>query len=139
MYKYYANRVQDLLLRPKNYVDSTPLDINDLVIFPHKESDMEQEFKLGLIINKEEDADTQARIYEVAYANSDEVSLPTNKSDKTAIQTKCRTTRNGIESLIRIYSADDKDMNTDIDYINHCVSHNAQRDNRSEMHEVSSR
>ena len=137
MYKYYANRVQDLLLRPKNYVDSTPLDINDLVIFPHKESDMGQEFKLGLIINKEEDADTQARIYEVAYANSDEVSLPTNKSDKTAIQTKCRTTRKGIESLIRIFSADDKDLNSDIDFINHCVSHNAQRDNRSEIHEVS--
>ena len=137
MYKFYANRVQDLLLRPKNYDNATPLNINDLVIFPYKESEFDVQYKLGLIINKEVDADTQARIYEVAYANSDEISLPTNKSDKTAIQTKCRTTRKGVESLIKIYSADDKDLNTDIDYINKYVSDSTNQDNSGEVHEVS--
>ena len=59
------------------------------------------------------------------------------KSDKTAIQTKCRTTRKGVESLIKIYSADDKDLNTDIDYINKCVSDSTNQDNSGEVHEVS--
>ena len=74
--------------------------------------------KLGLITKLEYDSDGISRIAEIKYCLSQEQSLPVDNTDKTQINQNCRFTRRGIHTIVKIYSANDADINTDIDLIN---------------------
>ena len=62
---------------------------------------------------------------EIAYANSSEVSLPVDKQDKATIRTNCRVTRKLVESLVKIFSCSDRDLNHEIDAINRITKNKA--------------
>ena len=90
----------------------------DVVLFPYKDSAISTTYKLGIVITLELDSDQKPRIAELAYANSQEQSLPLDHNDKTKLKTCCRFTRRGVHTLVKIYSASDPDINQDIDMIN---------------------
>ena len=122
MFKYFTSNIPNLLLRPKDYDKETRLNETDLVLFPFEESKFQTLYKLGIINFLEEDSDGQSRIAEIAYCNSGELQLPINTADKISINTQCRTTRKAVHSLVKIFSASDSDLNTDIDLINKYAS-----------------
>ena len=122
MFKYFTSNIPNLLLIPKDYDKETRLNETDLVLFPFEESKFQTLYKLGIIKFLEEDSDGQSRIAEIAYCNSGELQLPIDTADKISINTQCRTTRKAVHSLVKIFSASDSDLNTDIDLINKYAS-----------------
>ena len=90
----------------------------DIVLFPFDESAISIRYKLGLVTELEYDSDQKPRIAEVAYANSSEISLPVDHKDKVKLKSCCRFTRKGVHTLCKIYSANDPNINKDIDLIN---------------------
>ena len=127
MLNYFMAAIPDLLLKPSNHDESdTMIMIGDIVLFPHKDNEISKSYKLGLVTDLEYDSDQKSRIVELAYANSQEQSLPLNHSDRVKLKTCCRFTRRGVHTLTKIYSACDPDINKDIDHINEqikCNSH----------------
>ncbi len=92
-----------------------------MVLFAYEESTVAITYKLGLVTRLEFDGDDVPRIAEISYSNAQETDLPLTKADKTKPKSTCRLTRKGIHTLIKIYSIDDADINTDIDCINSSV------------------
>jgi hypothetical protein len=89
-----------------------------VILFPYKDSAITTTYNLVLVIKLELDSDQKPRIAELAYANSQEQSLPLDHMDKVKLKTCCRFTRRGVHTLIKIYSASDPNINKDIDIIN---------------------
>ena len=119
MFRYFTAAIPDLLLRPTSYQSGkTEVQENDTVLFRYEESPMAVIHKLGLITKLEYDSDGISRIAEIKYCLSQEQSLPINNVDNTQVNQNCRFTRRGIHTIVKIYSACDADINTDIDLIN---------------------
>ena len=119
MCNYFKASIPDLLLKPTKHEESkTMIKGGDLVLFPFDESAISIRYKLGLVTELEYDSDQKPRIAEVAYANSSEISLPVDHKDKVKLKSCCRFTRKGVHTLCKIYSADDPNINKDIDLIN---------------------
>ena len=119
MLQYFTAAIPDLLLRPDKHEESKKMIMEgDVVLFPYKDSAISTTYKLGMVITLELDSDQKPRIAELAYANSQEQSLPLDHNDKTKLKTCCRFTRRGVHTLVKIYSASDPDINQDIDMIN---------------------
>ena len=118
MLKYFTAAIPDLLLRPTRQKDPDKIRRGDMVLFAYEESAIAITYKLGLVTRLEFDGDGEARIAELSYSNAQETDLPVKKTDKTKPKSLSRLTRKGIHTLIKIYSADDQDINTDIDCIN---------------------
>ena len=121
MLKYFTSAIPDLLLRPANQKDPDKIRRGDMVLFAYEESTMAITYKLGLVTRLEFDGDNVPRIAELSYSNAQETDLPSTKADKTKPKSTCRLTRKGIHTLIKIYSAEDADINTDIDRINSSI------------------
>lgn len=121
MLKYFTAAIPDLLLRPANHKDPDKIRRGDMVLFAYEESAMAVTYKLGLVTRLEFDSDNEPRIAELSYSNAQETDLPLRKFDKTKPKSSCRLTRKGIYTLIKVYSAGDQDINTDIDCINNAV------------------
>ena len=123
MCEYFTASIPDLLLRPANH-DGSKEDIvvGDLVLFPFEDNAITKTYKLALVTGLELDCDDKPRIVELAYANSQEQSLPLNPCDNVAIKTSCRLTRRGVHTLVKIYGAEDTDINTDIEAINASIT-----------------
>ena len=121
MLKYFTSAIPDLLLRPSNQKDPDKIRRGDMVLFAYEESTVAITYKLGLVTRLEFDGDDVPRIAELSYSNAQETDLPLTKADKTKPKSTCRLTRKGIHTLIKIYSIDDADINTDIDCINSSV------------------
>ena len=121
MLKYFTSAIPDLLLRPSNQKDPDKIRRGDMVLFAYEENAMAITYKLGLVTRLEFDGDDVPRIAELSYSNAQENDLPLTKTDKTKPKSTCRLTRKGIHTLIKIYSAEDADINTDIDSINSSV------------------
>ena len=119
MFRYFTAAIPDLLLRPTSYESGkTEVNEGDTILFRYEESPMAIIHKLGLITKLEYDSDGISRIAEIKYCLSQEQSLPVDNTDKTQINQNCRFTRRGIHTIVKIYSANDADINTDIDLIN---------------------
>ena len=118
MLKYFTAAIPDLLLRPTNHKEPDKIMRGDVVLFPYEESTLAVTYKLALVTRLEFDSDEIPRIAELSYSNSQELELPLTKSDKLGQKNSYRITRKGIHTLIKIYSADDTDINTDIDFLN---------------------
>ena len=125
MYNFFCTNIPNLLLRPKNFDPKTQLNEGDIILFPYQETEFQTKYKLGLILHLEDDSDQEARMAEIAYANSSEVSLPVDKQDKATIRTNCRVTRKLVESLVKIFSCSDQDLNHEIDAINRITKNKA--------------
>ena len=121
MLKYFTSAIPDLLLRPSNQKDPDKIRRGDMVLFAYEENAMAITYKLGLVTRLEFDGDDVPRIAELSYSNAQENDLPLTKTDKTKPKSTCRLTRKGIHTLIKVYSAEDADINTDIDSINSSV------------------
>ena len=121
MLKYFTSAIPDLLLRPSSQKDPDKIRRGDMVLFAYEESTMAITYKLGLVTRLEFDGDDVPRIAELSYSNAQETDLPLTKADKTKPKSTCRLTRKGIHTLTKIYSAEDADINTDIDCINSSV------------------
>ena len=124
MLKYFTAAIPDLLLRPANHKDPDKIMRGDVVLFPYEESTLAITYKLALVTRLEFDSDDIPRIAELSYSNSQELDLPLTRSDKPSQKNSYRITRKGIHTLIKIYSADDTDINTDIDALNAEIKHN---------------
>ena len=119
MLNYFTAAIPDLLLKPDNYDESEKMIMEgDIVLFPYEDNAISRTYKLGLVTDLELDSDQKPRIVELAYANSQEQSLPTNHKDKIKLKTCCRFTRKGVHTLVKVYSVTDPDINKDIDHIN---------------------
>ena len=124
MLNFFTASIPDLLLRPDSHDESEKMIMQgDVVLFPYEESPIRTTYKLGLVTELELDSDQKPRIVELAYANSQEQSLPLDHSDKVKLKTCCRFTRKGVHTLIKIYSASDPNINDDIDRINASFRH----------------
>ena len=121
MLKYFTAAIPDLLLRPASQKDPDKIRRGDIVLFTYEESAMAVTYKLGLVTRLEFDSDNEPRIAELSYSNAQETDLPVKRDDKTVPRSACRLTRKGIHTLIKVYAADDRDINTDIDHINDAV------------------
>ena len=124
MLKYFTAAIPDLLLRPANHKDPDKIMRGDVVLFPYEESTLAVTYKLALVTRLEFDSDDIPRIAELSYSNSQELDLPLTTSDKPSQKNSYRITRKGIHTLIKIYSADDTNINTDIDALNAEIRHN---------------
>ena len=90
----------------------------DVVLFSYEERTVSKTYKLALVTRLEFDSDEIPRIAEISYSNAQEIDLPLVKSNPMEQRNSYRITRKGIHTLIKIYSADDTDINTDIDLLN---------------------